>query len=156
MKKIKSKNKLHYTGCGLDYVYLVDGFDLYEDDDGDISYAIRDADKLHKAIAYGVVTEIPHLRGMELRFLRSFLQVSQESLAKCLRRTRDAIAKLEAAPKKDLPDQTEALLRFYVMGEIQGNTSIKKVIRILRDIEESQDGELVLQNKEHDWNVIAA
>lgn len=156
MKKIKSKDKLHYTACGLDYVYLFDGFDLYEDEDGDISYAIHNAEKLHEAIAYGVITEVPHLRGMELRFLRSFLKVSQGCLAKCLKRTRAMVANWEKNPEGDLPDQTEILLRMFVMEHLKGNTTLKRMFRILESIENSQDGELLLENKKDHWDIKAA
>ncbi|MCB1782384.1 MAG: hypothetical protein KDI13_00160 [Alphaproteobacteria bacterium] len=156
MKKIKAKDKLHYTGCGLDYIYLMNGFDLYEDEDGDMAYAIHSADRLHETIAYAIITEVPHLRGMELRFLRSFLHISQASMAKCLKRSRDSIAKMEADLKKELPDQTEALLRVFVMGHLKENTTIKKMINILQKIEDMEENELILENHKDKWDIMAA
>ena len=156
MKKIDTKEKLHYTACGLDYVYLIDGFDLYEDEDGDVSYAIKDVDDLHKSIAYTVITQLPELRGMELRFLRSFLQISQKSLAKCLGKKRDSIAKSEADSKKALQRATDRLLRFYVMEHIKGDTKAREIVDYFRELENFEEKELFFEKKAKEWKSIAA
>jgi DNA-binding transcriptional regulator YiaG len=151
MKKQGTPDKLHYTGCGLDYIYLLNGFDLFEDEDGDVSYAIHDAAQLHEAIAYAIVTETPELRGMELRFFRSLLHLSQENMAKGLFRTRDAVAKYESKPKDRLPDQTEALLRCLVMGHLKKDTTIGRMLKILQSVDDSQESEILLKKTNDHW-----
>lgn len=121
-----------------------------------MSYAIHEADELHEEIAYAVITEVPHLRGMELRFLRSLLHLSQGNMAKCLKRTRDAIAKAEAEPKKQLPRQTDALLRFLVMGHLKKDSTVGRMLKILQKIESMEENELFFENTADKWHAVAA
>ena len=126
------------------------------DEDGDVSYAIKDADNLHKSIAYTVITQLPELRGMELRFLRSFLHISQVSLAKCLGKTRDSIAKSEANLTKSLPHATDRLLRFYVIGHIAEDAKVKELIDLMRKLENHEEKELFFEKESNEWQSIAA
>ncbi|KAF0109474.1 MAG: hypothetical protein FD149_2832, partial [Rhodospirillaceae bacterium] len=71
--------RYHYRLSGLDYVYLVNGFAWHETEYGP-GIAIDDLDHLHEAIARHVVTSPSRLRGQEVRFLRSILNVSQAAL----------------------------------------------------------------------------
>ncbi len=159
MKSTKKKNKLekfHYTNIGLDYIFLLNGYEIEEDESGDLSYSIHNAEYLHEAIAQAIITQLPNLRGMELRFLRSLLHLSQENMAKCLRRTRDAIAKLEAKPRDELPDQTDALLRLLVMGHLKKDLTVGKMLKILHEVEDFQEKEIFLKKTNDHWQSVAA
>ena len=70
----------HYTECGLDNIYLVNGFDI--DSEGNLT--INDIHGLHKAIGRLLVTKPDLLSGKEIRFIRHTLDLSQTSLAKIL------------------------------------------------------------------------
>lgn len=84
----------HYTACGLDYVYLQNGFRVRETSHGR-AVSIEDARGLHSAIATMIVTVPDRLRGQDVRFLRAQLKLSQESLAKALRTKRGSVARWE-------------------------------------------------------------
>ena len=66
-------DRYHYTQCGLDYVYLENGFRLEETPYG-AGVSIEDADELHEAIALSIITSPHAIRGQELRFLRAMLE----------------------------------------------------------------------------------
>ena len=66
----------HYTTSGLDYVYLANGFRLIEGEYG-AGYSIDDLDGLHNVMAHHVIASPARLRGQEVRFLRSMLDISQ-------------------------------------------------------------------------------
>src|ERR1700730_4905684 len=73
LRKVDGRNPegepLHYTACGLDDVYLVNGF-TRETIDGEQFTAIEDMDSLWKAIARYLVTERKVLAAKEIKFLR--------------------------------------------------------------------------------------
>ena len=101
---------LRYTDCGLDYVYLANGFTWHETDYGP-AYSIDDMDGLHQAIARHVVLSEARLRGQEVRFLRSMLDLSQEGLARPLGATRVTVARWEGEPDTPIPKPSDRLLR---------------------------------------------
>lgn len=74
----------HYTECGLDNVYLVNGFEITPLGKGDQEIFIHDLTGLHKAIGLDLVFKRGLLSGKEIRFIRSTLDFSQKTLGKIL------------------------------------------------------------------------
>lgn len=77
----KSKKSYHYTECGLDNIYLANGYELTETSDGDEELYIHDIHGLHKAISKILVYKKGLLEGAEIKFIRSMLDLSQNKLA---------------------------------------------------------------------------
>jgi len=71
----------HYRECGLDYIYLVNGFQKAKTESGDIVVVIDDVAGLHLAIREGIVDLPRPLEPQEFRFLRKEIDVSQRQLA---------------------------------------------------------------------------
>src|SRR5665213_3450402 len=89
----------HYTTCGLDYVYLQNGYKVHETKHGK-GVSISHAQGLHDAIARMVVGAPFRLRGQEVRFLRAQLKLSQDGLARALRTRRGSVARWEGQPQQ--------------------------------------------------------
>ena len=67
---------LHYTACGLDDVYLVNGF-AREQIDGEDAVSIEDLDGLWKAIGLALVKGRKTLTPKEVRYLRHHMDLTQ-------------------------------------------------------------------------------
>lgn len=102
----------HYTACGLDYVYLQNGYKVHETKHGK-GVSISNADGLHDAIARMIVGSSERMRGQEVRFLRSQLNLSQAGLAKAMRHSRGSVARWEGDPTKPIPKAADAALRMF-------------------------------------------
>ena len=76
--------KYHYLECGLDDVYLANGFVRFESKRGGTSIAIRDIDTLHQAIGEHLCQKKKDLSAKEFRFLRREMLMSQSILARLL------------------------------------------------------------------------
>jgi DNA-binding transcriptional regulator YiaG len=137
MKKINTTQPFHYWQSGLDYVYLISGVELYTRD-GEEFYKIQEVDKLHAFLADKIVTSPNPLRGMELRFLRSLLGMSQAALAGSVGRTRDVIVKAENKPHDKINGQTDRLIRFIYASMKQNPDACKKLIDLMDDIAENE------------------
>ena len=74
----------HYTECGLDNIYLVNGVKITKTKSGDEEIFIHDIHGLHKAIGMILVSKRGFLSGKEIKFIRSTLDLSQTTLAKIL------------------------------------------------------------------------
>lgn len=110
---------LHYTACGLDDIYLLNGFRYHETPYGR-GVSIENAEELHKAIGHYLIGHRKALDGKDLRFLRKNMNFTQDELAKCLGVTAQTIARYEKN-QTEIPGSAEKLLRiiyaFYLLPE---------------------------------------
>ena len=86
----------HYTESGLDYVYLVDGFEVIETAYGPAVQVIQ-AGKLDRAIAATIVGLQKRLTGQEVRFLRGLMDITQQDLGRLLGKDAQTVARWEKA-----------------------------------------------------------
>ena len=93
--------RLHYTMCGLDDVYLMNGFEYKETPRGRRLH-IFDQEGLHKAIGGYLIRQSRGLTGKELRFLREELDLSQTTLARWIGESDQSVARRERETGKAL------------------------------------------------------
>lgn len=85
---------LHYTDCGLDNIFLQNGFKK-ETIDGEEYVSVTDLDGLHAAIGLHIALERKAPLPRELRFLRDEMGFSQADLAKTLGISPQTVARWE-------------------------------------------------------------
>lgn len=76
-------SKYHYKECGLDNVWLSNGFEIHDTPYGE-GVSIHDVDGLEKAIGIALVDSVHPLKAKEFRFLRVQLDMSQKALSRLL------------------------------------------------------------------------
>lgn len=76
--------KYHYTECGLDNIWLQNGFSITKTEDGEEYININDIHGLHNVIGLTLITKRGLLFGKEIMFIRRTLDLSQKTLAKIL------------------------------------------------------------------------
>lgn len=130
------KKPYHYTQCGLDYIYLMDGYTIHETECGE-GISIENMKELYNFIADEIVSFPVCFRGQEVRFIRSVLDLTQHQIAKILGVTRDTIAKYEKERNKVIPKTQDGLLR-YIYRDMTGSQKLKQILDIIneRDCEE--------------------
>jgi DNA-binding transcriptional regulator YiaG len=145
----------HYTDCGLDYVYLANGYTVHETAHGE-GVSIKDARALHACIALDVVAKPRPLQGQDVRFLRGLLRLSQEGLAKVLRQQRGSVARWEAEAGKDIPGAADSALRMFYALKAGGHDIAVKVVDLLQQIDELQHAphDLLMRN-DGEWRAAA-
>jgi len=108
----------HYTECGLDYIYLTDGFEVIRTDHGPVVH-IENASKLDRAIASTVIRFRKRLGGNEVRFLRGLMDWTQEELGQTLGKDAQAVARWEKG-KTQLPSTEDIAIR-QIYLELSGS-----------------------------------
>lgn len=103
----------HYKECGLDHVYLVNGYTPTKDADGNEVIVIDDVAGLHLAIREGVVDLARPLTPKEFRFLRREIDVSQRQLALIVGVDEQTVSMWERA-QSPIQRSAELLLRAWV------------------------------------------
>jgi len=124
-----------YTACGLDYVYLQNGFEVRETKHGP-AVAIKAARDLHETIARSIISTPQRLRGQEVRFLRAQLKLSQDGLARVLQTKRGSVARWEAEPEKAIPGPVDSALRMFYALKTAGHGVAERIVDLLADIDE--------------------
>lgn len=143
----------HYTECGLNNVWLVNGFKDHETPYGK-GVAIEDADGLHRVIALGLVNHKPRLSGGEFRFLRKELDLSQAALARVLGNDEQSVARWEKSGR--VPKMGERFLRALYREHAEGNARIREIVDRLNDMDQKAQKKMILEETERGWQARAA
>lgn len=93
------KGPLHYPECGLDDVYLLNGYEHVETAYGH-GIAVKGLEELREAIALRLVRRKKVLSGKEVRFLRKQLDLTQADLGKLLGMDSQTVARWEKGQNK--------------------------------------------------------
>jgi DNA-binding transcriptional regulator YiaG len=134
---------LHYTACGLDDVYLVNGF-TRERIDGDDTITIEDMDGLWKAIGLALITTRKALEPKDVRYLRGHMDLTQAELSAKLRVSDQTVARWE---KGEVPisGPADVLLRVLFLAceraQPQGSKMLEHLMRVLEDLRERDEPE---------------
>ena len=142
--------RYHYTACGLDYVYLLNGFKEHETPYGQ-GVSIQDADGLHETIALAVISSPHALRGQEVRFLRSLLDISQAGLGDILGASRATVARWEGARDQAIPGASDRTLRMFYALKVIGHEVADRVVGILAEIDEMEHKQALFEETEQGW-----
>ncbi len=127
------KNWLHYRSCGLDNVWLANGYKIKETKYGR-AVAIKDIDGLHKLLSLNLVEKQGILTGSEFKFLRVQLGLTQKGLGSLLGgSSENAISLWER--KDTVPAIQDHWLRMLVIAKLSGDTKVSVAIARLKTIE---------------------
>lgn len=139
----------HYTECGLDNVWLENGYTIRQTPYGK-GVSIDDADALHQVLVSEVVKKKGRITGKELRFLRTYLGLSQDGLAKCLSATDQSVSLWERTGK--VPGASDALVRLLVIERMRGNANVTSVLDRINDIDRLVNQKIVAKETRKKWH----
>jgi DNA-binding transcriptional regulator YiaG len=140
-----------YSECGLDYIYLANGFDYVTSPAGK-AIVIQDVDGLHEAIGRFLLRERATLGGAEIRFVRHELGLSQSSLACNLGVTEQTVRRWEQ-DRQSLPKTADAVLRLMYSEKFGGNEKVSNILKRMADLEDEIDRRVVLEESDDVWDV---
>jgi putative transcriptional regulator len=147
-----ANDPLHYKACGLDDVYLINGFERETTEYGD-GLIIHDIDNLHRAIALHLVSEPLPLSAKDFRFLRKMLDLTQAELGGKLGVDTQTVARYEKGESASAP--ADRLLRFIVVIALLSGDEKAKLIETIGEILDADqpigDHPFYFQSTEHGW-----
>ena len=139
----------HYRACGLENVYLLNGFSIEETRHGR-TVAIADMDGLHRAIGRRLARK-RQLTGRELRFLRHELDLSQRGLGELLSKSGQAVARWEKGHNR-IDGAAEALFRLLYLEHTGGSRRIRALLGQLAELDELADEQkMSFEETERGW-----
>lgn len=142
----------HYTECGLDFVYLANGYRFVDSQKGR-QVVIEGIDELHKVIGKFLVNNRKVLSGKDFRFLRHEMSMSQDVLANLLEVSEQSIRNWEREKTNNIPPSAAALIRLLYRECIGGNNQIKAILEKIANLEEEIDRKVVLETTDDGWQL---
>ena len=137
---------VRYTGCGLDYVILRNGFTL-KTFGGKTAISIDNIDALWDAIARAIATGKPRLEGQDVRFLRGKMRLTQDELAQACGVTRQTIIGWERRRNDPIPETPDRLLRLLYDAETESGLFGQSSVQSLTSLNEAPN--LPISSFEH-------
>lgn len=141
----------HYIECGLQNVWLTNGYDVCEVD-GEKAVSISDVDELHELIGRSIAAK-SNLNATEIRFLRKELGLSQKRLADLLGSTEQTVSLWERRGR--MPKGYDRLVRLLYLEKIDGNVKVQEIINRLIELDFRQREKLVFSDTRTGWRLAA-
>ena len=138
----------HYTICGLDNVWLKNGY-VERDTPYGKAVAVVEAQQLHHLLALGLVDKPGRLTGKELKFLRVQMGLSQAGFAKMHGVSEQAVSLWERHGK--VPSANDQLARVHYLAQAAGDTSVKQAIERVKTVEKLVHQRIVVRNSGKKW-----
>lgn len=148
-------DSIRYRGCGLDNVYLVNGFRYMSLASGQEVLHIEDIPGLHRAIAEAIVDSPIDLDAKTFKFLRKEQDMSQRQLAEILGVEEQTVSNWERA-KTPIPKYASLVLRTLTKEKCGGNAVLMSVIEHMNKLDrERHQDEIRLGMAEDVWRQAA-
>lgn len=139
----------HYTSCGLDNVYLRDGFNLAEDDK---SYSISQLEDLHRCIAVHLIQFTSMLTGKELRFLRKEMNLTQADLAKRMGVDKQTVGRWEKDETENSTADRMVRMLYLTMAQSHTGDNVISILDSVGELDDTEHRQWVFNQKERqEW-----
>ena len=142
----------HYTECGLENVWLSNGYRVKETAYG-MAVSVEDVDGLHAVLASHLIQKRGRLTGKEFRFLRLFLRMSQDGLAKMLGVQEQSVSLWERTGK--VPKSNDMVLRLLAQEKVAGNCGVADMIDRINTVERLLNQQIVASERGRKWTTKA-
>jgi DNA-binding transcriptional regulator YiaG len=152
--KDATTNLYHYTGCGLDDVWL-DGGVVFHDTPYGRGVTIMDLDGLHKLIGLHLADSLRPLKGKEVRFLRVEMNMSQKSLAQLIGVGDTTVARWESGRGK-ITETAQKLLCLIYRESVTGNADVVGSLQRLAALDAEEYYQMNLTHTDDGWTDQAA
>lgn len=147
------KESLHYTACGLEDVYLLNGYEIHETDYGS-GVSVNEAEDLHLAIGLDLIQNKKFLAGKELRFLRRQMDLTQSELGRLLGLSAQQVARWEK-DKQNITGPVDRLLRMLFQEHAGGAFKMRELLESLDVMDDPVDERQVFSASSEGWRAAA-
>ena len=120
-----------YLDAGLENVWLANGFERQSTPYGDV-VIIHDVSGLTRAICKAIIRQPVPLTGIQFRYIRQAMLMSQASLGKSMGHTDQTIAGWEKSGK--IPKYADTPLRVLYAAHADGHEQVRSIVCALNGL----------------------
>lgn len=140
----------HYVACGLNNIWLENGYTIHKSVNGGESFHIEDIKGLHIAIARTLTEKESVLANDEIRFIRTELAMSRKALGELLGISPETIKKWESG-ENAIPKASDALLRRLFLENHDGDGTVRMLLDTINRIENEMNKVLRFKETKDGW-----
>lgn len=144
-----SNKPYQYKECGLDDVYLLNGFTEHKTPYGN-GISIDKAEALHRAIAQHICADKPSISGKEFRFLRKLMDMTQAEMAILFGCDAQTIARWEKGEVK-ITGTIDRVIRMLALGFVKGTIDPLDVVKHIANIDERTNVDMSFKVTQNGW-----
>jgi DNA-binding transcriptional regulator YiaG len=141
-----------YQGCGLDNVFLRNGYRETVSAAGDKRIFIEDIEGLHKAIAMFIVDDASPLDAKTFRFLRKELDMSQRQMGEVLGVSEQTVSLWERA-RQPIPQSADIFVRALTKETCSGNAELRRMIERMNSLDREERSKIELEKNDGHWEM---
>ena len=146
-----TKTTHHYQECGLNHIYLLNGFTYRETRHGR-AVSIQDMDGLHRAIGTHLAKEKRTLTGAELRFFRIEIGLSQTMLGMLLGKSSQTVARWEKGQSR-IDATADRVVRLLYTQHTGDNEDIRSALQELVALDDFVEEEVCFEETDKGWQL---
>jgi len=151
--KAKAHKPYHYTQCGLDDVFLLNGVSEHDTLYGS-GVSVYNVEGLHKAIAMNIVCNKAMLNGREMRFLRKLMDLTQAELAGWLGVNVQTVARWEKG-QSEISGPADKLMRLLYLASEFTDVKVLEQVRALAELDAGGRERQEFEVSEKEWRSAA-
>jgi DNA-binding transcriptional regulator YiaG len=151
--RAKAPEPYHYPQCGLDDVFLLNGYARHQTPYGD-GVTVENVEGLHEAIAQHLCLNKAFLNGKEFRFLRKLLDLTQAELGVALGCDVQSVARWEKG-KTDINGAADKLLRLLYLTSREGKVDAAELIKSISALDAKITDRQVFEDTPEGWKAAA-
>ena len=144
----------HYTACGLDNIYLFNGYELHQAEDGE-GVSIRDLDGLHDAIGLSLAEHKKLLSPKELKWFRKQMDLTQSELAQLLGCSSQSVARWEKG-EAQIRGAAERIIRMLYIDQAETGTGVRRVLEMLDALDDASEARSTFEVTDEGWRTAQA
>jgi putative transcriptional regulator len=149
-----NKSPFQYKECGLDDVYLLNGYEPRKSPYGE-GVSIKHQDALHDAIGLHLASERKVLAGREIRYLRSHMQMTQSDLGKRLGYSAQQVARWEK-DQSEMPGAADRLLRVIYLERMKRSPKVEALLTKLEEMDDAASPRQYFKSAGSGWKIAVA
>lgn len=143
----------HYTMCGLDNIYLANGFEFHDTAYGE-GVSVIEMNGLHTEIAKNIISNGAKPSGKEIKFLRKELGLAQAGLAMFMDVDVQTVARWEK-DQTEITGPATVLLRLLVEDNISKDELLGKAIKGLTVLDDLIHDKMTFKSTINGWKAAA-
>ncbi len=115
--------------------------------------SIQDTEGLHRAIGQWIITTPKPINGLEVRFLRLEMDLTQRRLAALMGATEQTLRLWEKQRAKAIQGPADRMLRLRYGEYTGGDSSVKRMVERLAELDQVEHPTACLLETEDGWRV---
>jgi putative transcriptional regulator len=145
------KAPFQYKACGLDDVYLTNGYEIEKTPHG-TGVSIRNVDDVLRAIGLFLVANKKQLSGKEVRFLRHQMDYTQSELARMIGVSSQQVARYEKDKNSSsIPGASDRILRLLYREHVKAGAPIRGTLEHVDQMDDRVHNRMMFKHVNGTW-----